>query len=223
MKACPLLLLVSLVPFWPPASLDQDPVKVDSGHYRVVLENASVRVLRVLMPPGAKSVTHQHPDAIVIPMRRMKVRFQTPDGKSEEREMRQESAVYTPAVTHTPSNIGTTAFNALIIEFKTPAPGKAILPAVRPGLDLKVLTEAPRALVYRTTVDPAFHEPRDSKHDFDQLVIALGPTQLTLAIEGKPARTTWTRGDVVFVGRGMPHESRNTGAKPADFIMVAIR
>jgi hypothetical protein len=41
--------------------------------------------------------------------------------------------------------------------------------------------------------------------------IALDPAPLTLAIDGKPAKTTWARGDVQFIGRGVPHEAKNTG------------
>jgi hypothetical protein len=40
---------------------------------------------------------------------------------------------------------------------------------------------------------------------------------------GKPARTSWARGDVQFIGRGVPHESKNTGGKPVDYVIVAIR
>ena len=36
-------------------ALAQDPVKVDPAHYKVVLENASVRVLRISYPVGDKS------------------------------------------------------------------------------------------------------------------------------------------------------------------------
>src|SRR5688572_13210956 len=34
---------------------------------------------------------------------------------------------------------------------------------------------------------------------------------MSLAIDGKPAKTTWQRGEVVFIGRGVAHESKNTG------------
>jgi len=54
-------------------------------------------------------------------------------------------------------------------------------------------------------------------------VIALGPAEMSLSIDGKPAKTSWARGDVQFIGRGVPHESKNTGGKPVDFIIVAIK
>ena len=216
------LSIVSIVVVWSGAALAQDPVKVDAAHYKVVFENPSVRVLRIDYAPGSKSTMHQHPDSIVIPLSTSKVKFATPDGKSIDQELASEAAMYSPAGTHLPSNVGTGKVDALLVEFKAPAPGKAALPASRPGLALKVLAEGPRAIAYRTTADPTFHEPAGSKHDYDQVVIALGPSQMSLAIDGKPAKTTWARGDAQFIGRGVPHEAK-ASSKSGDMIIVAIK
>ena len=43
-----------------------------------------------------------------------------------------------------------------------------------------------------------------------------------VALDGKPAKTTWVR-DVQLIGRGTAHESKNAGAKPLEFIIVAVR
>jgi quercetin dioxygenase-like cupin family protein len=214
---------VSLVLLWSGAALAQDPVKVDPAHYKVVLENASVRVLKVSYPTGAKSPMHQHPDAIAVPLADAKVRFTMPDGTSQESDLPSETAVYTPAGTHSPANIGTGPIDLLLVELKAAAPGTATLPASREGLTTKVLAEGPRATAYRTTADPTFQEPAGSKHDYDQVVIALSPAQMSLSIDGKPPKTSWARGDVQFIGRGVPHESKNTGGKPVDYVIVAIK
>jgi quercetin dioxygenase-like cupin family protein len=166
---------------------------------------------------------HQHPDSIVIPLSDSKVKFTMPDGKSEDNELTSESAMYSPAGTHNPANVGTGAVNAILVEFKTPAAGTATLPTSREAMKMKVLAEGPRAMAYRVTADPTFQEPAGSKHDYDQLVIALAPSQMALTIDGKPAKTNWARGDVQFIGRGVPHESKNTTSKPIDFVIVAIK
>ena len=223
MRTCKALSIVSLVLLWSGPALAQDAVKADPAHYKVVFENASVRVLRIDYAPGEKSTMHQHPDSIVIPLAATKVRFTMPDGKSEDNDMASESAMYTPAGTHNPANIGSGRIDALLVEFKTAAPGKAVLPATRPGLAMKVLAEGPRAMAYRITADPTFQEPAGSKHDYDQVVIALGSAQMSLSIDGKPAKTTWARGDAQFIGRGVPHEAKNTSGKPIDFVIVAIK
>jgi quercetin dioxygenase-like cupin family protein len=223
MKTWKALSVVSLVLAWSGAALAQDAVKVDPAHYKVVFENASVRVLKISYAAGAKSVMHQHPDSIVIPLAASKVRFTLPDGKSEDNELANESAQYTPAGTHNPTNVGTGPVDAILVEFKTAAPGTAALPASRPGMELKVLADGPRAMAYRSTASATFAEPAGTKHDFDQVVIALGPAQIALSIDGKVAKTTWARGDAQFVGRGVAHEAKNTGGKPVDMVIVAIK
>jgi quercetin dioxygenase-like cupin family protein len=223
MKMWKAVSIVSLVLLWSGIALAQDALKTDPAHYKVVLENASVRILRISYDPGAKSTMHSHPDSIVIPLAASKVRFTLPDGKSQDSDLASESAMYTPAGTHNPANIGTGPVDALLVEFKTAAPGKAELPTSRPGMTVKVLAEGPRASAFRSTASATFAEEAGSKHDFDQVVIALGPASMSLSIDGKPAKTTWARGDVQFIGRGVAHEAKNTGGKPVDMVIVAIK
>lgn len=222
MRTLKTVCVFALVMTWSAAALAQDPVKVDPQHYKVVVDNASVRVLRISYAPGAKSVMHEHPDSIVIPLVASKVQFTLPDGKTQDMELANESASYTPAGTHNPHNVGTSKIDALLVEFKKPA-GNATLPTSRAGMAMKVLAEGPEGVAYRTTADPTFSEPAGTKHDFDQVVIALNAAQLSLSLDGKPAKTNWARGDVQFIGRGTAHESKNTGGKPVDFIIVAIK
>ena len=222
MKARKALPAAALVLLWSATATAQDPLKVDPGHYKVIVENASVRVLRVTYPAGGKSPMHQHPDSIVIPLASAKVRFATPDGKSEDRDMASETATYMPAGTHSNTNMGGLV-DAILVEFKAAAPGNATIPTSRENMALKVLAEGPRALAYRVTADPTFQEPAGSKHDYDQIVIALGPTQMTLAVDGKPAKSSWVRGDVQFIERGTGHASKNAGGKPTDFVIVAVK
>ena len=223
MKACTCLPVASLVVLLSGVVLAQDPVKVDSGHYKVFFENAGVRVLKISYRPGETSTMHQHPDSLVIVLAPSTVRFETPDGKTEERDLPMESGLYAPAATHRPANAGKTQMEAILVEFKTAAPGTATLPTSRPGMAMKVLAEGPRAMAYRTTAEPTFAEPAGTTHDYDQVVIALGAARMSLAIDGKPAKTNWARGDVQFIGRGTPHESKNVDGKPVDFVIVAIR
>lgn len=204
-------------------ALAQDPVKVDPAHYKVVLENASVRVLRISYPVGDKSQMHHHPDAIVIPLNGAKVRFTAADKTTQDVEMPSESASYSAAGSHSPTNIGKEPIDGLLIEFKGAAPGKATLPASRPDMTTKMLAEGPYGVASRTTADPTFHEPAGSKHDYDQVVISLSDAQMSLSVDGKAAKTTWRRGDVEFIGRGVAHESKNIAGKPIDFVIVAVK
>jgi quercetin dioxygenase-like cupin family protein len=129
MKACTCLPVASLVVLLSGVVLAQDPVKVDSSHYKVLFENAGVRVLKISYRPGEKSTMHQHPDSLAIVLAPSTISFETPDGKTEERELPMESRIYTPAVTHRPANVGTTQMEAILVEFKTADPGTATLPS----------------------------------------------------------------------------------------------
>ena len=222
MTARSVLLGVALVLVWCGTAIAQDPVKASPKVYSVVLENDSVRVLKVSLPAGGKTAVHSHPDTMIIPLAASKVRFMA-DGKSQEADMAAETATYAPATTHTSENLGKTAVNAIVVEFKAAKPGTATIPTTREGLAMKVLAEGPHANAIRSTADAKFGEPAGTKHDYDQVVIALGAAQMSVAVDGKPPKTSWRRGDVLFIGRGTPHESKNTGGKPIDFIIVAVK
>ena len=223
MKALKIVFAFALAVLWAGAAFAQDPVKVDAKHYKVLVDNPSVRVLKITYPAGDKSPMHQHPDAMVVPLVSSKVAFTTPDGKTQAQELPNESASYTPAGTHSPANVGSGPIEAILVEFKSAAPGTATVPTDRPGLAIKVLAESPRAIAYRTIADANFSEAAGTKHDYDQIVIALNAAQMSLALDGKPPKTTWARGDVQFIGRGTAHESKNTGGKPVEFIIVAVK
>jgi quercetin dioxygenase-like cupin family protein len=201
----------------------QDPAKVSPDTYKLVMENATVRVFRVTGPAGNKVAMHIHPDHIAIALTPAKVQFSAKGGKPETIDMARDSASYVPAGGHESANVGSTPLDAIVVELKAPA-GKAEIPTSRTGQTIKVLAEGPKAVAYRATADPSFQEPAGTTHDYDQVVIALEPSQMSLSIDGKPpAKTSWARGDVQFIGRGVPHESKNTGGKAADFIIVGIR
>jgi beta-alanine degradation protein BauB len=220
MKALTLAAAVALAALTAAA---QDAVKVDPGHYKVLLDNAAVRVLKISVAPGGKTPAHAHPDSLLVPLADGKALFTLADGKTQDAVLTKETAVYMPAATHAGTNTGTGAIDAVLVEFKTPAPGKATLPASRPGMQQTVLAESPRAVAYRMTATPDFSEPAGTTHDFDQVVIALGPGEINLAVEGQPPIAKWQRGDVHFVGRGVKHSSKNTGGKAAEVVIVAIR
>jgi len=201
----------------------QDAVKVDPAHYKVLIDNASVRVLDISYAPGGKSVMHHHPDSIVVPLTASNVEMTLPDGKTQTEVLPKDGARYAAAGEHNPKNVGTAPMHALLVEFKAAVPGKATLPAQRAGLQLKTVAEGPYGSAYVSTAGPDFAEPAGTKHDFDQVVISLGPSAMALAVDGQPAKTTWKRGDAQFIGRGVAHESKNAGGKPVDMMIIAIK
>ena len=116
-----LFVLVAALP-----ALAQDATKVDSKHYKVEFENSRVRIVRVHYGPHEKSVMHTHPDAVAIFQTDGRVKFTFPNGKTEERDMKAGTSLYTPATRHLPENLSDNDMEVILVEMKVrkrkPAP-----------------------------------------------------------------------------------------------------
>jgi len=108
-----ILLLALCVP-----ALAQDAAKVDAKHYKVEFENAKVRVMHATYGPHEKSVMHSHPDVVAVFLTDGKVRFTFPDGKTQDADAKAGTAMWTPAMTHLPENVGDKPFEVMVIELK---------------------------------------------------------------------------------------------------------
>jgi quercetin dioxygenase-like cupin family protein len=216
-----LLLLVWVGPASPAAG--QDPIKSNPDVYRLVFENPSVRVLRVTVKSGATTKMHEHPDNVVVALSNAKVKFTGADGKSVEAALKADEAIWSPAEKHSGQNLENTPAEVVLVELKGSKPPTATVPTNRPDMKITPFFDNPRVTAYKATTGPNFHEPAGTTHDYDQVVIALGESDgMSVNVEGK-VKNTWKRGDVLFIGRGMKHESKNNNGKPLDVILVAIK
>jgi quercetin dioxygenase-like cupin family protein len=221
-KLVPALVVLTGLAVGSPAAA-QDPVKSNPDVYSVVLENASVRVLRVNVKPGGKTTLHDHPDTVVIPLSDARVRFTGADGKPVEAPLKSEQAAWAPAEKHMGENLEKTAAQVILVELKPSKAPAGNIPTNRAEMKITPFFDNPRVMAYRATTGPKFHEPAGSTHDFDQVIIALQDTDaVAVNVEGK-VKNGWKRGDVLFIGRGMKHESKNNGSKSADVIVVAVK
>ncbi|MBC8031687.1 MAG: cytoplasmic protein [Pyrinomonadaceae bacterium] len=102
----------------------QDPVKVDPRHYKVIMENDSVRILEFKDAPGHKVPKHSHPPYFVYVLSDAKRLFTdecvTPKTVILKTGETIDSKV---GVTHCEENVGYTNTHVLVVEFKT-APKK---------------------------------------------------------------------------------------------------
>jgi quercetin dioxygenase-like cupin family protein len=105
-----------------PSVLAQDPVKVDSKHYKVEFENSQVRVLRIKYGPNEKSVMHWHPNAIAIFVTDINAKFTFPNGKTEDTTAKAGETRWTPAGRHLPENTSDQPFEVILVELKTRKP-----------------------------------------------------------------------------------------------------
>jgi quercetin dioxygenase-like cupin family protein len=81
--------------------LAQDPVKVDPKHHKVEFEDNQVRVLRITFPPGEKSVTHSHPNAVAVFLTESTLRQNVSAGNAPQGPRKAGDVVWAEPFTHT--------------------------------------------------------------------------------------------------------------------------
>jgi quercetin dioxygenase-like cupin family protein len=199
----------------------QDAVTSNPGVYKVVLDNARVRVLRASVAPGSSTVMHEHPDNVVVGLSDAKVRFTGADGTSQVAELQKDNAFWSPAGKHKGENLGG-AVDALIIEIKGPTgPAVAAAGGSPPGLNGTPVFDNARVEVVKATPDASFKEPAGTTHAWDGVVVALAPSDTRVTVDGK-TKDSWQRGDVLFIGRNAAHETAG-GQKSGAVLIVRIK
>jgi hypothetical protein len=101
--------------------MDLDPVSTNADAYRVVFENARVRVLEYLDTPGHRTTPHQHPDSVMVTLSSFRRRL-TADGREVEVDVPAGVARWLSAQEHYGENIGSTDTHTVFVELKDAAP-----------------------------------------------------------------------------------------------------
>ena len=101
------------------AAVAQDPTVVDAKHYKVTFENEQVRILKITYGSKEKSVMHEHPNAVAVFLTDGQIKFEGPDGKSQDATVKAGQAMFTPAGKHLPENVGDKTFEVVLVEVKT--------------------------------------------------------------------------------------------------------
>ena len=95
-----------------------DSVKADPKHYKVEFENTKVRILRISYGPHEKSVMHSHPSGAIVSLTDQRVRFNLPNGTSQEIQLKAGQAVWMDATTHLPENLTDGRLEVIYVEVK---------------------------------------------------------------------------------------------------------
>src|SRR5262245_7508713 len=86
--------------------------------YKVIIENARVRVLEVQGKPGDKAAMHSHPATVVVAVTDGQLRFTVPGGEVIDSELKAGQAMYMDSIEHTVEIVGPADVRALIVELK---------------------------------------------------------------------------------------------------------
>ena len=100
------------------AAMAQDPVHSDGDKYKLIFENAKVRVLEYRDLPGETTNQHDHSAFVLYAMGPFKRKITLPDGKVITREFKGGQVLYSEAQKHIGENIGTTPTHVIMVEMK---------------------------------------------------------------------------------------------------------
>lgn len=123
-----LVLMLAVVPLTAiNAGPPQDPLKVESAHYRLAFENEAVQVVYIHYGPHEKSVLHQHPAGVVVNLSDGHLRFTDQAGATQEVRALHGEARWFPALRHKVENLSNIAYDGVYIgvKGKTAAAGPA--------------------------------------------------------------------------------------------------
>jgi beta-alanine degradation protein BauB len=101
-----------------------DPVRVSPDRYRVLLDNAEVRVIEYVLQPGQRDEWHTHPAKVSYVVNGGTLRITQPDGTSIVSEERTGVAQWRNQLgRHYATNIGKTPVRVVLMEVKNAAQG----------------------------------------------------------------------------------------------------
>lgn len=109
-----------------------DPVSSNPDHYKVVLENAQVRVLEYTDVPGEKTTPHEHPDSVMYTLSSFRRRLYAGDVVRDV-EMPAGSTGWLSAQRHHGENIGETPTHVIFVELKAGSAGSSAETALGPS------------------------------------------------------------------------------------------
>ncbi|GIJ47996.1 hypothetical protein Val02_48820 [Virgisporangium aliadipatigenens] len=98
-----------------------DPTVTDPTLYKVIFENARVRVLEYRDHPGDRTHPHRHPDSVMVTLSAFRRRV-TAGERQVDVDLAAGEARWVGAQEHIGENIGYSASHSIFIELKEPDP-----------------------------------------------------------------------------------------------------
>lgn len=221
-----LLVMVVLLCLTATMALAQDPVKVDPKHYKVDVDNAQVRILRITIGPHEKTPMHEHPASATVWLTDANGKLTSSDGKTEEFHMTAGQVQWSGPEKHWGENTSDKPLELIQVELKSSGAKTAaaqgwIDPVTVDPKHYKVELENDQVRVLRYTAGP--HE-KSAMHDHPAYIVvavADGKTQFTLP-DGKTREATIKAGQATWNGPEK-HASENLGDKPAEAVLIELK
>ena len=119
------IVVTSAVSVQPVADVEQerlDPLIVSPDHYRLVIENEHVRVIRQHLGGRDKAPMHQHSlGAVMVLVTDQNVRQTAPDGTTREQHRKAGESFWSEPTTHAGQNLSDSPYEYIRVDIKATA------------------------------------------------------------------------------------------------------
>jgi quercetin dioxygenase-like cupin family protein len=207
-----------------PVALAQDPVKVDAKHYKVLLENDQVRVLKIKYNPKEKSVMHEHPASVAVFLTDGPTKFTLPDGSSVDASGKAGEVRFTEAGKHLPENAGTAPMEIVLVELKGKSMGSAKVsldPVTVDPAHHRVEVDNDRVRVLRINFKP--HDKTIEHEHPNAVAVFLTDSKAKFVLPGgKTREASSKRGDAIWAPAER-HSVENLSDKATEVILVELK
>ncbi len=201
----------------------QDPVKL-SPDYKVEIDNAWVRVLRVKHPPHAKIALHEHPATVAVFLTDIHEKITAADGTVRNLDRKAGEVGFNEANKHAEENVSGQPLEAVIIELKSGAPKSPPItldPVKLDGEHHLVAFENDRVRAIRTILPPHVKSPMHEHPHY--VVVYLTDLHTTMKLgDGRIVDNPRHPGDIAWRD-ALKHQTEQMGDKIAMEIQVEIK
>jgi quercetin dioxygenase-like cupin family protein len=221
-------LLLTILLGLPAATLSaQDPVAVSPKSYRIELENAWVRVLRVKLGSHEKTAMHAQPsDQVVVYLTDAHARVTRADGSRTEVAHGAHEVGYVNRATqaYAEENLSDRPLEAILVELKPGAPKSPPIALDVVKLDAEhhlVPLENERVRVLRTILEPHLKSPMHEHPHYVVVYLTELHTTMKMA-DGREVDNPRRPGEVAWRD-ALKHETENIGEKTAVEIQIELK
>ena len=191
---------------------------------KVEIDNAWVRVLRVKLPPHAKTAMHQHPATVVVFLTDIHEKITAADGTVRTLDRKAGEVGFNEADKHIEENLSDQPLEAVIVELKPGAPKSPSITLDPVKLDAEhhpVAFENDRVRVLRTILPPHVNSPMQEHPHYAVVYLTELHTNMKLG-DGRVVDNPRHPGDIAWRD-ALKHQTEQMGDKTAMEIQVEIK
>jgi hypothetical protein len=208
------------------SAVGQDPVQIAPEHYKVLIDNPQVRVLRATRNGHEKAPMHSHPDYVTVYLTDLNQNITSPDGTVQEVHRKAGSTSFSKALTHAEDNISDQPLEVIVIELKPAAHASGpVAPELDPAkTDAKYHTvdfENDRVRILRTVLEPHIKSPMHAHPNYVVVYLTDLHTKMS-SPDGTVNDNQRKKGDVAWRD-ALKHTTENVEDGHAEEIQVELK